>query len=112
MIAIFSNIVKILSTSARALIRLSARSSYVMLSSRTYTLFSVSVPLQFPRENCVVYLLRIHRSLQLCHIICLAYCPQENGLELVHTSISEQQGWIIVGDHGGRRHCRSPMLAQ
>jgi len=57
----------------------------IMLSSSTYTL------------------LRIHSSLQLRHIVSLAYCPQENGLELVHTSIRKEESKIIVGYHRGRR---------
>ena len=54
------------------------------------------------------YLLRIHSSLQMCHIVRRAHCPQENGLKLVHASIGEEKGWIIVGYHGGRGHCRQP----
>lgn len=57
-------------------------------------------------ESYVPYLLRVHRSLQLRHVIGLANRAQEDGLELVHPSIREEEGWIIVGYHRGRGHCR------
>ena len=59
----------------------------------------------------MAYLLRIHCPLQLRHIIVLAYCPQENRLELIHTSIREKEGRVIVGYDRGRRHWREQYVS-
>jgi hypothetical protein len=60
------------------------------------------ISVSFARSNVsahVAYLLGIHRSLQLCHIISLSYRAQENWLELIHTSIREEKGRVIVGNN-------------
>jgi hypothetical protein len=54
--------------------------------------------------------LTVHGTLQLCHGIGLPDRAQEDGLELVHASIGEQEGGIVVGDDGRAGHNRVLVL--
>ena len=46
-------------------------------------------------------LLGVDCPLPLGHVAVGVHCADENGLKLVHTGISEQQGRVIQGDSGG-----------
>ncbi len=101
-IAVLSYIVKVLLKPQLV----SASSSERIISHYAFLqhVYTMARQLVLQVQNfCTIYLLRIHSSLQLRHIVSLAYCPQENGLELVHTSIRKEESRIIVGYHRGRR---------
>lgn len=44
------------------------------------------------------------------HVIALVDGSEEDGLELVHARIGEEQGGVIVRDDGGRRDCMERLL--
>lgn len=50
-------------------------------------------------------LLCVYCTLQLGHRLSLANCSEENGLELVHARVREEQGGVIVRDDRRRGHC-------
>jgi hypothetical protein len=52
-------------------------------------------------EKPAAHLLCIDRTLQLAHRLSLANCPKEDGLELVHARIREEEGGVIVRDNRG-----------
>lgn len=57
-------------------------------------------------------LLTVHSTLQLRHWVRLADSAQEDGLELVHARVGEQQSRVIVGDDGRAGHNRVPSLLE
>mmetsp|Transcript_79385 Transcript_79385/g.230479 ORF Transcript_79385/g.230479 Transcript_79385/m.230479 type:complete len:459 (-) Transcript_79385:73-1449(-) len=49
-------------------------------------------------------LLRVGGALELREGVGRVDLPHEDGLELVHASVDEEQGWVVVGHHGRRGH--------
>lgn len=57
------------------------------------------------------HLLGVDSTLEVGHFVALVDGAQENGLELVHTSVGEEQGGIIVGHDRRRGHCREAKVS-
>ena len=68
-----------------------------------------------PKHNAelyVIHLLRVDGTRDLGQRLSLANCPEEDGLELVHARIREEQGGVIVRDDRGRWHCGADRSAK
>ena len=50
---------------------------------------------------CSDALLGVDGPLPLGHVTVGVHCADEDGFELVHAGISEQQGWVVQGNSGG-----------
>lgn len=82
-----------------------------MLSSSTNTLCPSAV-CSHTKIRTTQNLLRVYSPFQRSHVIRLAYSPQEDRFELVHTSIRKQKRRIIVGDHRARRDYISQSISR
>jgi hypothetical protein len=63
-------------------------------------------------ELYVVHLLCVDGTRDLGQRLSLANCAEEDGLELVHARVREEQGGVIVRDDRGRWHCGAERSAK
>jgi hypothetical protein len=109
-ITVFANIVKILEYHLSIL--------FPIAHVEVLTLCLPPARIHYYQSTCLQtldssrsYLLGVHRTFQFCHIIRFAYSAQENGLELVHSSICKEEGRVIVGYDRGGGNCKNHKLA-
>lgn len=74
-----------------------------MLAAGSDALFTIS-NLDRTVRLCATYLLGIHSSCEFCHVILARDGSLEYGFELVHASVCEQEGRVVMRDNRRRLH--------
>lgn len=58
------------------------------------------------------YLLGVSRSAEPRKVAVGVHCAKEDGFELVHARVGEQQRWVRMRHHAAGRHDRVPPVAK